>query len=199
MQQSSRQRREEGMEMLSSQQRTTTNNRQRRWWSCMAGREDHAGREKGSSWNFMHAVVRLHQWFRNGRRLQGPGDLQIDGSGQTSDRMGSSRVSHITATRWRRVNEDRRPGGRVRTSRQRSTERTTYVGYGDAGSSCKARREEWQKILHDGEAASKLGMGGHGHGHLVFMARSSLRCKAREEAWAAWTCGCWAGPREGKK
>ena len=29
----------------------------------------------------------------------------------------------------------------------------TYVGYGDAGSSCEARREERQKILHDGEAA----------------------------------------------
>jgi hypothetical protein len=60
----------------------------------MAGREDHAGREEGSSWNFMHAVVRLHQWFRSGRRLQGPGDLQIDGSGPVVelDRMGSSRV-----------------------------------------------------------------------------------------------------------
>jgi hypothetical protein len=43
---------------------------------------------------------------------------------------------------------------RVRTSRQRSTERATYVGYGDTGSSCKARREERQKILHDGEAAA---------------------------------------------
>ena len=55
----------------------------------------------------------------------------------------------------------------------------TYVGYGDAGSSCEARREERQKILHDGEAASKLEMGRHGRGHLVFMARSSLGRKAR--------------------
>ena len=60
-----------------------------------------------------------------------------------------------------------------------------YVGYGDAGSSCEARREERQKILHDGEAASKLEMGRHGRGHPVFMARSSLGRKARDEAWAA--------------
>jgi hypothetical protein len=43
----------------------------------------------------------------------------------------------------------------VRTSRQRSTERTTSVGYGDAGSFCKARREERQKIFYDGEAAAR--------------------------------------------
>jgi hypothetical protein len=35
------------------------------------------------------------------------------------------------------------------------TEWTTYVGYGDVGSSCKARCEERQKILHDGEAAAQ--------------------------------------------
>ena len=46
-------------------------------------------------------------------------------------------------------------------------------------------REERQKILHDGEAASKLEMGRHGRGHPVFMARCSLVRKAREEAWAA--------------
>ena len=60
-----------------------------------------------------------------------------------------------------------------------------YIGYGDAGSSCEARREERQKILHDGEAASKLGIGRHGPRHPVFMARSSLGRKEREEAWAA--------------
>jgi len=34
-------------------------------------------------------------------------------------------------------------------------------------------------------AASKLGMGRHGRGHPIFMARSSLGRKARDEAWAA--------------
>jgi len=34
-------------------------------------------------------------------------------------------------------------------------------------------------------AASKLGMGRHDHRHPIFMARSSLGRKAREEAWAA--------------
>ena len=60
-----------------------------------------------------------------------------------------------------------------------------YVGYGDARSSYEARCEERQKIPHDGEAASKLDMGRHGRGHPVFMARSSLGRKAREEACAA--------------
>ena len=30
-----------------------------------------------------------------------------------------------------------------------------YIGYGDVGSSCEARREEQQKIFHDGEAAAR--------------------------------------------
>jgi len=34
-------------------------------------------------------------------------------------------------------------------------------------------------VWHLGEAALKLGMGRHGHRHLVFMARSSLGRKAR--------------------
>ena len=52
----------------------------------------------------------------------------------------------------------------------------------DLGLQDRLRRGSAQRACG---AASKLGIGRHSRGHPIFMARSSLGRKARDEAWAA--------------
>jgi hypothetical protein len=94
-------------------------------WGC------HAGRKEGSSWNFMHAIVHLQQWFRN----DGLGDLQM----ANFDEMSNSRVPPIASTTaWERTMSQRAPAAwedvyirRGNRARSEQRHRSMYVGYGE--------------------------------------------------------------------
>ena len=71
-------------------------------------------------------------------------------------------------------------------------------GFGGLFLAAAARASGGAASLGRVEAASKLGMGAARCGHPVFMARSSLGRKAREEVRRVWTSG-GGGVRRGNE